>query len=468
MRVFAGKNRFGTVPLLIGGAMLCAWLGFAFPAAASASSTQQLKAGLERSADQGLIGFYRQRDHRPLWTIGDKVDPASRTLVEILRRATLDGMEDGEALASLVENAVVRADAGQPGDLAEAELLLSQAWVQYVRVLRRGVDIGMVYAAGARSPASPFTAQILTAAGDSPDLNAHLRMISELNPVYSRLRAGLAALRAKPGGPLAVSGFSDRQIEEKLLLNLDRARALPIAQGKSFILVDAATAQMFLYEDGQVRDSMRVVVGKPAEATPMVAGLIQNAVLNPYWNVPPDLVRKRAASVVKDGVGSLNGKGFELLSDWSASPQALDPKAVDWAAVAAGTKELRLRQRPGPGNAMGAMKFTFPNDFGVYLHDTPDKSIFALANRRLSSGCIRVEDARRLAGWLFGRVPSTSSRDPEQVVALPAAMPIVVTYLTAGWDGTHIALQTDTYQRDPADTRLASPGSAPAAVANIR
>lgn len=426
------------------------------PAVASAAESGPLATMLQGETDQGLVGFYRTRANGPLWTEGGRVHPAARALVEILRRASLDGINDGEASAARIEARLAQAATDGPDELARTELLLSRAWVDYVRTLRRAVNVGMMYTDGARSPAAPFSAQILGAAGSAGDLAAHLKSASELNPVYSQLRAGLATWQAQ-GRPSA-GGLDAIAVERKLRLNLDRARALPIAEEGRFILVDTASARMFLYENGRVRDSMRVVVGKPDEATPMVGGAIRNAVLNPYWNMPPDLVRKRAAKVVKDGLGAINGKNFELLSDWSANPRVLDAESVDWAAVASGKQELRIRQLPGAGNAMGAMKFNFPNDFGIFLHDTPDKSIFAQADRRLSSGCVRVEDARRLATWLFGHVPSATSKAPEQVVALPKTMPVYVTYLTAGWDGQRLAFNADGYRRDASETRFASAG----------
>lgn len=443
------------------GFLAAALLGVALlPASAGASPSQHLQDGLQSSTDQGLVGFYRARANRPLWTEGGKVHASAQTLSGILRRASLDGMENGDALAVLVDQAVARALSGQPGDLANAELVLSRAWVAYVQTLRRPVEIGMVYSAGAVSPAAPFTAQVLGAAGNAPDLAAHLVKVSELNPVYSQLRAGLAAWRDKGRSAAVPSGLTDQEIERRLRLNLDRARALPLAEDGRFILVDTASARMFLYENGRVRDSMKVIIGKAVESTPMVAGMIQNAVLNPYWNVPPDLVRKRAAGVVKSRGATIPGKNFELLSDWSTSPQLLDAKSMDWAAVASGAKELRLRQLPGPGNAMGAMKFNFPNDYGIFLHDTPDKTLFAKADRRLSSGCIRVEDARRLGNWIFGRELSTTSKAPEQVVPVPTPMPVYVTYFTAGWDGQRFTFIDDGYNRDAANARLtyAAPG----------
>ncbi len=199
---------------------------------------------------------------------------------------------------------------------------------------------------------------------------------------------------------------------------------------------------------------MRVVVGKPDEQTPMLAGLVQNAVLNPYWNVPPDLVQKKIApSVLQEGIGHLKAKRYELFSDWSSDARQLDPKDVDWAAVAAGREEVRVRQLPGGDNAMGDVKFTFPNQYGIYLHDTPEKALFSKAERTFSSGCVRLEDANRLATWLFGEAPKAQSSAPEQKVALPTPVPVFITYLTASAEGGKLALRRDMYGRDSGQGR---------------
>src|SRR3546814_5705289 len=108
---------------------------------------------------------------------------------------------------------------------------------------------------------------------------------------------------------------------------------------------------------------MKVIVGKPAQQTPMLAGLLRFAAVNPYWNVPPDLVRDQIAPEVLDKGGSyIRSKRYEILSDWTENARVLDPKEVDWAAVAAGRRELRIRQLPGAHNAMGDVRFMFPND----------------------------------------------------------------------------------------------------------
>ncbi len=241
--------------------------------------------------------------------------------------------------------------------------------------------------------------------------------------------------------------------ERIILANLERARALPADPGERYILVDAAAARLWLYEDGEAVDTMRVIVGKESEhtQTPMLAGLIRYAMVNPYWNVPPDLVRdKIAPGVLAEGFGYLRARRYEILSDWTEDASVLAPDEVDWEAIADGREELRVRQLPGPDNGMGQIKFMFPNRFGVYLHDTPDKSLFEHEERRFSSGCVRLEDARRLARWLFGEMPRGASPDREERVDLKEPVPVYITYFTAAPSGDGIVFRDDPYGRDTA------------------
>jgi L,D-transpeptidase YcbB len=181
----------------------------------------------------------------------------------------------------------------------------------------------------------------------------------------------------------------------------------------------------------------------------MMAGLMRYAVVNPYWNVPPDLVRTRVAPKVLDGgLTYFRSKHYEVLSGWSADAHVIAPQQVDWAGVAAGKEDLRVRQLPGGDNMMGRVKFMFPNDLGVYLHDTPDKQLFKDGERRFSSGCVRVEDAPRLARWLFGKNLTTRSGKPEQQVDLPDPIPVYITYLTAVPGEQGIIFREDAYGRD--------------------
>jgi murein L,D-transpeptidase YcbB/YkuD len=254
-------------------------------------------------------------------------------------------------------------------------------------------------------------------------------------------------------GPFTLALLNQGSGETRTLLrlNLERARALPAQLGRRYVLVDAAAARLWMYQDGEAVDSMRVAVGKPSEATPMMAAMIRTLTLNPYWNVPPDLVRKRIApGVVSEGPGLLRNLRYEVLSDWSNDARKLNPSEVDWRSVLNGQREVRVRQLPGGNNAMGKMKFMFPNELGIYLHDTPDRSVLREEERLVSAGCVRLEDAPRLARWLFGQAPRARGTTPEQDLNLPEPVPIYITYLTVAPEPQGVALRPDVYNRDPA------------------
>lgn len=199
-----------------------------------------------------------------------------------------------------------------------------------------------------------------------------------------------------------------------------------------YVLVDAASARLFMMEDGRVRDSMRVIVGKPDAATPALRSTLHYVTLNPYWNVPTDLARKLIAPrVLKEGSTYLTDRHYEVVSRFGPEAQVLSPDSVDWQAVADGRAEVRVRQQPGPGNSMGQVKFGLTYIEGIYLHDTPKKELFAQADRNLSNGCVRLEDAPRFASWLLERDTLASSAAPEQHITIPRAVPITIAYLDA-------------------------------------
>ena len=252
-----------------------------------------------------------------------------------------------------------------------------------------------------------------------------------------------------------------------LAINLDRARTLPASTEKGrYLVVDAGGAQLYLFEDGKIVDRMKVIVGEAATATPMMAALMRFVSVNPYWNVPPDLAQKLIAPrVLAGGLTYLEERGYQVLSDWTDDAVLVDPATVDWAAVAEGRSEVRVRQLPGGGNSMGGIKFMMPNEFGIYLHDTPSKALFNEENRWISNGCIRVEDAKRLATWLFGEMPKGSDPKVEENVDLETPVPVYITYLTAAATGKGVLFRADPYGRDA--QLLARYGSEPDSYAPI-
>jgi murein L,D-transpeptidase YcbB/YkuD len=210
--------------------------------------------------------------------------------------------------------------------------------------------------------------------------------------------------------------------------------ALPSAQiplhGR-YVLVDAASARLYMIEDGRVRDSMKVIVGKPETPTPELKSVLNYETLNPYWHVTPDLTRSLIAPrVLQEGTAYLTTRGYEVLSSFAPDAHVLPPESIDWKAVAAGAAQVFVRQRPGPANSLGYFKFDLPNGDGIYLHDTPKKELFAQDVRNLSHGCVRLEDAPRLARWLLGQDPPAAST-PEENVLIPHPVPITISYLDA-------------------------------------
>lgn len=202
------------------------------------------------------------------------------------------------------------------------------------------------------------------------------------------------------------------------------------ARGR-YLLVDAASARLYMIEDGRVQDSMKVIVGKPDTPTPALSDMINYETLNPYWHVTPDLARTIIAPrVLKEGDAYLERQGYEVVSEWGPGGQVLSPDSVDWKAVAAGQAQVLVRQRPGPANSLGHYKFDLPHGDGIYLHDTPKKELFAQDDRSLSHGCVRLEDAEKLAQWMLGKDPPQASA-PEEHILLPKPVPITISYLNA-------------------------------------
>jgi murein L,D-transpeptidase YcbB/YkuD len=240
--------------------------------------------------------------------------------------------------------------------------------------------------------------------------------------------------------------------ERVLMINMERARRLPApGELKRHVIVDTGSARVMMYEHDRLVGSMRAAVGAKDTQTPMMAALIRYADVNPYWNVPESLAIKLIAPrVLEQGVTYLTDRKDDVFADWSPTAVPLDPTTIDWQAVKEGKLILHSRQGPGGGNSMGKIKFMMPNIFGIYLHDTPDKTVFDTDQRWVSNGCIRLQDARRLATWLFGEMPKASDPNTEERVDLRDPVPVFVTYLTAEATAGDVLFRADPYGRDPA------------------
>ena len=406
----------------------------------------QIRREIADHAGKDLRAFYAERDNAPLW-LDDSNRPSGAATLLWLRMRTAD--RDGvvpeqfnlEKLAKLLD----RAREGDAGDSARAELALSSTFAAYVTAMRGATHADMLYESPVLGPSAPGTRAALEAAAEAPSLETYIDTMGWMSPFYAPLRKALDDPRYTAGQ------------KQLIAANLERVRAIPAMPKGKHILVDAASARLWMYDGDKVVDTMKVVVGNRALGeTPMMAGWIRWAIENPYWEVPNDITRNEIAPhVVKSGVGYLKAHGYQVLADWSGDSPVIDPNTVDWQAVRDGQRAVHVRQLPGGENFMGKVKFEFPNPKGIYLHDTPAKQLMKEDARQLSHGCIRMEDAGRMHSWLMGE-PIPTDAAPEEKIPLAKPVPIYVTYLTAVPAGAgEIVFHDDPYGRDD-NVRLAT------------
>jgi murein L,D-transpeptidase YcbB/YkuD len=262
-------------------------------------------------------------------------------------------------------------------------------------------------------------------------------------------------------GPRTLQALN-RTAEEHLRLikvNMERWRWLPRSLGDRFIRVNIADFDMELVEAGERIMEMRVMVGKDYRRTPVFSDVMTYLVINPYWNVPRSLAVEDKLPLIKQDPAYLAGQKMKVLSGWGADAREIDPLTIDWSEVTPETFTWRLRQDPGPKNALGQIKFMLPNKFNVYLHDTPSREAFDRPDRALSSGCIRLEKPIQLAEYLLRGYPEWTrpailaaiEDGKEQTIRLLEPIPVHILYCTAWVEDTgEVNFRRDIYGRDTA------------------
>ena len=239
--------------------------------------------------------------------------------------------------------------------------------------------------------------------------------------------------------------------------NLERWRWVPHSLGSHYILVNIANFELDVVEHGQTVMSMRVVVGKGYRRTPVFTGSMTYMELNPYWHIPPRIAVRDIVPNVRQDPQYLTRKNIRVLESWDPQASEVDPGSIDWTRITSKSFPFKLRQEPGPDNALGRVKFMFPNKFNVYLHDTPARTLFQRTKRTFSSGCIRVEKPIDLAvyllrgnpDWTRARIVASIESGKTQTVHLPEPIPVHLLYWTAWVDsGGTIHFRDDIYGRD--------------------
>jgi len=374
-------------------------------------------------------------------------------------------VEPAEALA----NAAKRHDihtlvAGYAPQTAEYRKLKA-ALATYREIARLGgwtqMSDGPIMRPGDRSPRVAELRRVLAERGEAisetaedpnrydQDVKAAVRGFQERHGLHPDGRFGPATLRA-------LNMTAERRIEQ-IKINMERRRWMPDDLGVRYAFVNLADFRLrVVFHDEPVFET-RVVVGTAADRTPVFSDRMTYLVINPYWNIPPSIAGEEMLPQLRKDPLSLAAKGIRVFSGWAAGAVEIDPTTIDWNMVSSRRFPFKLRQDPGDQNALGRVKFMFPNQFNIYLHDTPSKSLFERTVRTFSHGCIRVEDPLRLArlllaedpNWPPERIDEQLASNERRTITLPHALNVHLTYLTAWVDDDGVVqFRNDIYKRD--------------------
>ncbi len=271
-------------------------------------------------------------------------------------------------------------------------------------------------------------------------------------------RNGLKTDAVVGPGTLKILNQSVNERITKIRLNLDRLKWLNKREGKRHIIVNIPDFRLYFEENGKLIQTMRVITGKPNHPTPIFSDTVEDIVLNPYWNIPKSIIQKEMIPKLLRNPNAMAKRGIEIHSGWGKDAKKISGASVNWSKWRySKTMPYRFAQVPGYKNALGKVKFLFPNKFSVYMHDTPTKHLFKRDKRAFSHGCIRLQKPRELMKTFstfndnldYEKAQEQLKGKEKEYVALKKKVPIDVVYLTAwvDYDGG-LQFRNDVYGYD--------------------
>lgn len=389
--------------------------------------------------------------------ISGKVNPQSIDAQwHVLRRE----MDPVEALETASQNGTIGNNLAQLAPKHPIYKSLMGALKEYKAIQENGgwtsVSAGETLKPGMKDPRIQEIRRLLLATGDMQP-----GAIEEPSAFDDALVQGVMRFQSRHGidadgavgaNTLASMNVSAEERVTQILANLERWRWLSQQLSDYHIRVNIADYSLEVIRGNQVGRSHKVMVGKPVRSTPVFSSTMQYIVLNPTWTVPPTILNNDVLPAVRKNVDYLNTKGLQVLDN---NGNALDPSTIDWNSPS--VKSYTYRQPAGKNNALGVVKFMFPNSFNIYLHDTPSKELFSKSERAFSSGCIRVENPMDLAkhlmksdgSWSAEAIDNAVKSGRTQTIPLKEKPVVYLLYWTA-WtnsDGT-VQFRKDIYSRD--------------------
>jgi murein L,D-transpeptidase YcbB/YkuD len=374
--------------------------------------------------------FYESRGHLPAWIDGDATTPQLKDLLQQLHYAERHGLDP--ARYGVADFEQVR-DASQttlhgtvfPVErVPELDAKMTYAYLRYAAdLLGWSSSPQQVSRDWLDEPRKDELAARLKHAIEQRRVRDTLEELAPTHPQYKGLQAALARERENPTGHI-----------DQILMNLERWRWAPRDLGERYILINVPAYQLQVMEREKPVLAMRIIVGKPDTPTPLFSDEMTYIVFSPYWNIPESILRNEMLPRVVDNPDVLRRNNIEVVG----TSGTVDPSTIDWSDESV-TSGLHFRQAPGPENALGLVKFIFPNHFSIYLHDTPGDTLFFKPKRTFSHGCVRIENPVGLAEyvlrdqpqWTAERITSAMNAGREQTVKLKTTIPVHIGYWTA-------------------------------------
>jgi murein L,D-transpeptidase YcbB/YkuD len=375
-----------------------------------------------RAQRRALDAYYASRGDSPVWLDNGHWTAAARAAFQRLQRAGEDGLD-------LRAFRVYSLDQGPEASMALADVALSEAVAAYAFQASGGrVDPARISRLIGARPQIVAPAQALDETAKATDADSALQSFNPHQPDYIALREKLAQARSAsaPMALLAATQTSRRasdavsaiapqrnvRLESDILVNMEFWRWQPRDFSADRIVVNVPEFYARLYRDNALILETRVIVGKPDKPTPLFSNRMEYLIVNPSWNVPQSIIKNE----MMNKLDSLRRMGYD----------------VEYVGG-----RLHVRQPPGEKNALGRIKFIFPNDYAVYMHDTPTRNLFASSRRAFSHGCVRVDQPFKLAvtllqperGWSEERLKKLLGKS-ERRVSLPEPLPIHIVYFT--------------------------------------
>jgi murein L,D-transpeptidase YcbB/YkuD len=427
----------------------------------SSSKLQALISGdlskfVDRKPEQAATeSFYRARNYQPIWTGSPEALKRAGGAIAFLGNVKSEGLEPRDyptpdLSADLSEEQAAKAELQLTGSILRYARHASSGRVSYTRV-----SASILYPDHAADPA-----EVLDKLASAQDMNAVLQSFEPQQPGFIALKAALAKELAAPQDDATLENRESfkkhrgKEADERgrkntvgtIIANMERWRWLPRDFGGAHVIVNVPDFTLAVYEDGAPVWHTRIVVGKPGNlATPLLSETMKYLTINPTWNVPPSIIRNEYLPALERDPSALERIGLRVSNNPDGS--------------------LRVYQPPGERNALGRIRFNFPNQFLVYQHDTPDKKLFARDARAFSHGCMRVQDPEKYAevllslsqpeeNFTIARIRSLYG-DQERTINLKQPIPVHVTYQTAFVDEQgQLNFRHDIYGLDAATLKL--------------